>query len=203
MIIENKNLFIGILAGYLVVNSLGIQRPKLFEKHLPMGKVVFYKTARTSKYITPREEGKFYILGGEQIAQEYTLFFQKKSAPKIVLWKKTTHLLNIPRPREIGRLEIWDVFLEPQKGYILYLDEARLKIDNIQLTSLQEWKVTGTIEVQKTGPLDTVFSGRFQNNKELKVELQTLVDQKKQKEIWAIQNGVWVKEKDSVPIEKR
>ncbi|HMZ80908.1 MAG TPA: hypothetical protein PLL06_14500 [Acidobacteriota bacterium] len=78
-----------------------------------------------------------------------------------------------------------------------------MKIDNIQLTSLQEWKVTETIEVQKTGPLDTVISGRFQNNKELKVELQTLVDQKKQKEIWAIQNEVWVKEQDSVPIEKR
>lgn len=85
MIIENKNLFIGILAGCLAVNSLGIQGPKLFEKHLLTGKVVFYKTARTSKYITPRKEGDFYILGGEQITQEYTLFFQKKSGSSLRL----------------------------------------------------------------------------------------------------------------------
>lgn len=76
---ETNTLFIWMLTAYLAIHSPGIEGPKLFEKHLPAGKVVFYKTARTSTYITPRKDGEFYILGGEKIIQEYTLFFFKKN----------------------------------------------------------------------------------------------------------------------------
>lgn len=197
---ETNPLFIWMLTAYLAIHSSGIQGPKLFEKHLPVGKVVFYKTASTSTYITPRKDGEFYILGGEKITQDYTLFLKKKSATKIVVWKKTMSFLSQYRFPSDGKLEVWDVTMEQEKGYILYLDENKLKIDNIQFTAQHQWRVVGTYEIRRNGQPDIVLSGKFQNNNGLTAELQIIIDGKKQKEVWILQTGAWVKEKNSVPI---
>lgn len=201
MSIETNPLFIWMLTAYLAIHSPGMQGPKLFEKHLPVGKVVFYKTASTSTYITPRKDGEFYILGGEQITQDYTLFLKQKSATKIVVWKKTMRFLNRKYhfPGE-GKLEVWDVTMERDKGYILYLDENKVKIDNIHFTAQHEWRVVGTYEIRRNGQPDIVLSGKFQNNNGLTADIQIIIDGKKQQEVWILQNGAWVKEKNSVPI---
>ena len=199
---ETNTLFIWMLTAYLAILSPGMQGPKLFEKHLPVGKVVFYKTASTSTYITPRKDGEFYILGGEKITQDYTLFLKKKSATKIVVWKKTMRFLSEYRFPSAGKLEVWDVTMERDKGYILYLDENKVKIDNIHFTAQHEWRVVGTYEIRRNGQPDIVLSGKFQNNNGLTAELQIIIDGKKHKEVWILQNGAWVKEKHSVPIEQ-
>lgn len=199
---ETNTLFIWMLTAYLAIHSPGIQGSKLFEKHLPAGKVVFYKTASTSTYITPRKDGEFYILGGEQITQDYTLFLKQKSATKIVVWKKTMRFLSEYRFPGEGKLEVWDVTMERDKGYILYLDENKVKIDNIQFTAQHQWRVVGTYEIRRNGQPDIVLSGKFQNNNGLTAELQIIIDGKKQKEVWILQNGAWVKEQHSVPIEQ-
>lgn len=201
---ETNTLFIWMLTAYLAIHSPGIEGPKLFEKHLPAGKVVFYKTARTSTYITPRKDGEFYILGGEKIIQEYTLFFfKKKSAHKTILWKKIISFLSEYRSPSSGRLEVWDVNLEQDKGYILYLDKNKVTIDNIHFTAQHEWRVVGTYEIKRSGQPDIVLSGKFQNTNGLTAELQIVIDGKKQQEVWILQNGAWVKENSSVSIEKR
>lgn len=191
----NKVLFIGILYGYLATNPVIAQNSYLFEKKLSNGKVVFWKTASESKYVAPRRDGEFYILGGEKITQEYTLFFlKKKSAHKTILWKKIISFLSEYRSPSTGRLEVWDVNLEQDKGYILYLDKNKVTIDNIHFTAQHEWRVVGTYEIKRSGQPDIVLSGKFQNNNGLTAELQIVIDGKKQKEVWILQNEVWVKE---------